>query len=505
MRKPILKQRAFKLWADNLKKGNILRTTKDISDENVRAILRKEDLLFPIRPGYFILKKPEDDPKQLFTLLYWQIITFLLKRYEPWSIRGQSALLLYIGNQENPKNLLVRSGKKTNYNMSLPYGYKLSLLYDERFDSRTVKKVSVAGQTLKVDIPEKVLIDLVARKARPNSNYKNFIKGTKFDNRLLEALYAKRPRPVVFRRMAEIAKSVGRGDLAQEIERIIKAYTVYRISKPLKPRRARPKVKPLVPPWVTRQQESVSVFEKTLEQALLSEIEKLPKWKLDRLVEDAQEHKRYDIYHSTTLEGYRITPEEVDAVVLGKAPVEIKDKEKHIEQIKNRMAILGYAEVFDFIIGQVKKDFGKGRVSEQLVKDVYYHLFKPSADSGIIDYFDLVSYRIIPAFIRGTRYVPPGPEKLTELMESFERSINRVKNAVIKAILAHYFFVTIHPYVDGNGRTARLLMNYFLLTSGYRWITIRAEQRKPYFDALTEGQLHEDIVPFGKFIITLMK
>ncbi len=68
MRKPILKQRAFKLWADNLKKGNILRTTKDISDENVRAILRKEGLLFPIRPGYFILKKPEDDPKQLFTL-----------------------------------------------------------------------------------------------------------------------------------------------------------------------------------------------------------------------------------------------------------------------------------------------------------------------------------------------------------------------------------------------------------------------------------------------------
>ncbi len=117
----------------------------------------------------------------------------MLKRYEPWSIRGQSALSLDIGNQENPKNLLVRTGKKTNYDMSLPYGYKFSLLYNESFDSRTVKKVSVAWQTLKVDISEKVLIDLVARKARPNSNYKNFVKGTKFNNRLLKALYAKRP------------------------------------------------------------------------------------------------------------------------------------------------------------------------------------------------------------------------------------------------------------------------------------------------------------------------
>lgn len=505
MRQPTLKQKALKLWTDNLKKGNVLRMTKDIPDENVRAILKRENLIFTITPGHFILKKPEDDPKQLFMLLYWQIVELLLRRYEPWSIKAHSALLLYIGNEQDQKNLFVRTGRKTNYTMSLPYGFKLSLVYDKSFDPRTVKKVSVAGRTLNVDIPEKVLVDSVARKASVDSDYRSFVKGTKFDTRFLEALYAKNPKPIVFKRMVEVGKGVGREELAAELERIMRTYTYYRVSKREKPSIAKTTVRRLVSPWIVRQEQLVLTFERKLEQALLSNIKELPKLGLDEIVKDAHEHKRYDIYHSTTLEGYRITPEEVDAVVLGKVPAEVKDKGKHIEQIKNRMAILGYAEAFDFIIDHIKKGFGKGYVSEHLIKDTYYHLFKPSADSGIIDYFDLVSYRTIPAFIRGTRYVPPAPEKLAELMESFERTINKVKNNVIRAILAHYFFVTIHPYVDGNGRTARLLMNYLLLTSGYRWTTIRAEQRKPYFDALAEGQLHEDIVPFGRFIVSLMR
>lgn len=508
MREPKLKQRALKLWAENVKKGNVLRTTKDIPDENVRAILKKENLIFPITPGHFIIKKPEDDPKQLFMLLYWRIVELLLKRYEPWSIRANSALLFYIGNEQNQEHLLVRTGRKTNYIMSLPYGFKLTLVFDKDFDPRTVKKVGVAGRTLIVDIPEKVLIDSVSRKTGTTPSYNSFIRGMKFDNRFLEALYAKNPRPVVFKRIIEAAKDYGREDLVRDLERIVKTYTHYRISRKGKRTRAavvKEKAKRLVSPWVSKQEELIASFEKELQKSLLSDIRKLPKYKIDELVKDAEEHKRYDIYHSTTLEGYRITPEEVDAVVLGKVPPEVKDKENHIEQIKNRMAILGYAEVFDFILKQVSQDFGKGCVSEQLVKDTYYHLFKPSADSGIIGYLDLVSYRTVPAFIRGTRYVPPAPTKLDELMKSLEQAINKVDSDVIKAILAHYFFVTIHPYLDGNGRTARLLMNYLLLASGYKWVTITADKRKPYFDAVAQGQLHENIVPFGKFMVTLMK
>lgn len=506
MRTPTLKQRALKVWADNLKKGHVLRTVEDIPDSTVREILKRENLIFSIRRGFFILKKPEDDAEQLFLLLYWQIIEMLLERYKPWSIRAESALELLIGNEQSQKHLLVRTAKKINKTLILPFDFKVTLVFDKNFDPRTTREIKMAGRSLSVDVPEKVLIDAVSQRVHISSNYRSFIRGAKFNTRLIEALYAGRPTPVIMRRVIEIAEKNGRQDLAVELQKIIRTYTFYYVSKrkEAEPVAAEKPESPLVSPWVAKQEELARGFEEKLEEALAGDIGHLSRYQLPELIANAQEHKRYDVYHSTTLEGYQITPEEVDAVVLGRVPAEVKDRERHIDEIRNRMAILGYSQAFDFITDKVRKDFGETHISQELTKDTYYHLFKPSADSGIVEYLDLVAYRNAPAFIRGTRYVPPAPNKLVDLMESFEQSIDRVESSVIKAILAHYFFVTIHPYIDGNGRTARLLMNYILLASGYEWITIRAEQRKPYFDALAEGQLHEDILPFGKFIMSLM-
>lgn len=140
-----------------------------------------------------------------------------------------------------------------------------------------------------------------------------------------------------------------------------------------------------------------------------------------------------------------------------------------------------------------------------MIKDTYYQRFKPSVDAGIVDSWVLADYRNMPVFIRGTSHVPPAYEKLPELMESFEIIINRTKNPVVKAILAHYLFVTIHPYSDGNGRTARLLMNYLLLAAEHPWITIRAGQRFEYFKGLSAANLEDDILPFGKFIVAMLE
>ncbi len=90
-------------------------------------------------------------------------------------------------------------------------------------------------------------------------------------------------------------------------------------------------------------------------------------------------------------------------------------------------------------------------------------------------------------------------------MESFLYGINRIKNHIIKSILAHYFFVTVHPYPDGNGRCGRLLMNYLLGASGYNWCTITKDKRERYFQTLQEGQINSDIIPFVDFILSLLK
>jgi Fic family protein len=505
MKTPKLKQQALGIWADNLKKGRALRTVEDIPDPAVREILKRENLVFTIRRGFFILKKPEDDPEQLFLLLYWQIIEKLFERYKPWSIRADSALELLMGNEQNQKHLLARTGKKINKTLILPFDFKATLLFDRNFDPRITKEIKIADRLLSVDIPEKVLIDSVSQRKHISPHYRGFIRGTKFDSRLIEALYAGRPTPVVMKRVIQIAENNGRQDLADDLKEIVRKYTPYHVSVKKDSKTAaigEPEPQTIIPPWIAKQEELVKAFEDKLEESFAGDIRRISRHTLPELIGHSQEHKRYDVYHSTTLEGYRITPEEVDAVVLGKVPAEIKDREKNIEEIRNRMAILGYSQAFEFIMDKVGEDFGETHISQELIKDIYYQLFKPSADSGIIEYLDLVSYRNVPAFILGTSYVPPAASKLVDLMEGFERGINKVKSPVIKAILAHYFLVTIHPYIDGNGRTARLLMNYVLLTNGYRWETIKAEQRNPYFNALAEAQLHEDILPFGSFIIS---
>lgn len=501
-----IKEQAMQWWAEQIKNSEHVVSADEAPNQRQREFLVKGKFLYQAAKGYWILKRPEDQIEEVFPLHYWQIADKILSHFNNWSIRGQSALALYNGDQVAQKRLLVRTKEKTNRKISLMLEHDLSLVYDPDFDQRLVKRVETAGLSVPVDVPEKVLVDI--GKPGLSDNVLSFIAGTQFNLRILEAIYAKNPKPIVFKRLAGMAKEAKRPDLVVGLEQTIETHTHYRVAKretiDAEPITKQPVV--ITPPWVIRQEQQIKQFEKVLEQRLERQIVKLSKHNVDDLTRQAKEHKKYDTYHSTTLEGYRITQEEVDALLSGVAPEgNRKQGGKYFEEQKNRMAILGYSEAFDFIINQVQKDFDHPHISEEFVKDSYYHLFKPSADAEIIDYLSLVSYRDMPAFIRGTSYVPPSKEKVPELMTSYVLNVNKVRNPVVKSMLAHYFFVTIHPYTDGNGRTARLLMNYLLLTTGHRWLTIRADQRVEYFDALKAGQVNGDIVPFGEFIIGLLE
>jgi Fic family protein len=103
------------------------------------------------------------------------------------------------------------------------------------------------------------------------------------------------------------------------------------------------------------------------------------------------------------------------------------------------------------------------------------------------------SYRGVRVRISGSATILPNPLKVPELMDEFDKWLGTKKlDALHKAIEAHYRLVSIHPFIDGNGRTARLLMNYMLMKNGYAPIIIRPIDRKRYLNALeayqTEGQ-----------------
>lgn len=255
------------------------------------------------------------------------------------------------------------------------------------------------------------------------------------------------------------------------------------------------------PPWIIRLEEEAKSFSEIINQKLGSKMRAVKRHPLEIILKNAISQKKYDIYHSTTIEGYAISPEEVEAAILGTGA---KGKES-FEKLKNKMAIIGHSRAFEYVIRKVREDFDKAKISEDLISEIYFQLFKPSADAKIIDQFDLLGFRKTKVYLRGSRYVPPSYEKVPDLMKSFVSLINGMENSIVKAILAHYFFVSIHPYPDGNGRCGRLLMNYLLAASGYHWITITVDKRDIYFRALQKGQLDSDILPFAKFILSFLR
>jgi len=81
-------------------------------------------------------------------------------------------------------------------------------------------------------------------------------------------------------------------------------------------------------------------------------------------------------------------------------------------------------------------------------------------------------------------------------MKKYGDWLSTAAGAPVKTFEAHFRLTTIHPFSDGNGRTARLLMNLLLLRQGYPPVAVRPEDRKAYLDALEHGSPQDDLAPF---------
>lgn len=111
------------------------------------------------------------------------------------------------------------------------------------------------------------------------------------------------------------------------------------------------------------------------------------------------------------------------------------------------------------------------------------------------------SYRLQRVFITGSRFTPPAPEKLPALMADFVKWLEDAEKAqhpVVLAAEAHKRFVFVHPFIDGNGRVARLLMNLCLLRHGYTLAIVPPILRGDYIQLLEKA--HTNNEPFTEFI-----
>lgn len=219
------------------------------------------------------------------------------------------------------------------------------------------------------------------------------------------------------------------------------------------------------------------------------QIKKLKK-KIDALrpltkSELAELHKWYSVtytYHSNALEGNTLTLGETklvveDGITVGGHPL------REIFEAKN------HNEVISEIISVVQK---KQPVTVLLVKKLHKILMKE------IDNKAAGKYRKIQVFITGEEALPPSADNVPKLMKEYWSWFTRQKGVdpVIFAAKAHYRFVKIHPFTDGNGRIARLLSNLILMRAGYPLVIIPVIVRPRYLSALHSSKTESDFIAF---------
>lgn len=207
-----------------------------------------------------------------------------------------------------------------------------------------------------------------------------------------------------------------------------------------------------------------------------------------------------DAYHSLSIEGYLVSRELIEKVRSSNWHPDnnLSDKEQ-----KNALAARGYWQAFQSVRNSIQKvisGHNSGEVAWRDHGDWYRELFGSSVTAGILEPADLAGYRSNHVYIRRSMHVPPNAEAVQDLMPAFFDLLKEEKEASVRIVLGHFFFVYIHPYMDGNGRIGRFLMNVMCASGGYPWIIVPVEQRSSYMSALEEASTKQNIVPFCDFL-----
>jgi Fic family protein len=197
--------------------------------------------------------------------------------------------------------------------------------------------------------------------------------------------------------------------------------------------------------------------------------------------------KAYDVeltYTSNAIEGNTLTLRETAEVIEHGITVGGKSLRDHLEAVDHYNAVLW---VRDLVARGAALD-------ETVVRELHRRIVARSQPEigGI--------YSTLPRRVAGSPVIFPNAVKIPQLMKEFGEWLDSADAEPPGCFDAHFRLVAIHPFADGNGRTARLLMNLLLLRAGYPPVSVRPEHRKTYLDTLEHASIREDLRPFHTFL-----
>lgn len=483
-------------------RGTVAIRAADLSRVH-RERLLKNGFLQEVMKGWYIPARP-DEAKGESTAWYasfWGFCAaYLQERFgRDWCLSPEQSLSIHAGNRAVPRQLLVRSNKARNRATPLPHDTSV-------FDMRA----SMPAQEDTVELDGLRLYSVTAGLIACSAG---FFENNPTDARTALAMVRDASdvlaklleggHSTIAGRLAGAFRNIGRDRIADEILKTMRAagYDV-RESDPFETRLALELPARVVSPHVNR----IRLMWQQMREPIIERFPESPGLPndIDAYLQRVEDVYVTDAYHSLSIEGYRVTPALIERVRGGDWNPDLNEEDK---RQMDAMAARGYWEAYEAVhdsVGRVLRNENPGTVADEDHGAWYRALFAPSVAAGLLRPADLAGYRSDQVFIRRSMHVPLDKDAVRDAMPTFFELLSTEDNPGVRVVLGHFVFVYIHPYMDGNGRMARFLMNVMLAAGGYPWTVIPLEKRDAYMAALEEASVRQNIAPFTEFLAGLV-
>ncbi len=486
-------------------KGIVAIRARDLTRTH-RERLQKNGFIQEVMKGWYIPSRPDDvsGDSTAWYASYWDFCAaYLETRFgEDWCLSPEQSLSLHAGNQTVPKQLFVRAPKARN--KVTPFPHDTSLL-ESRHKIPDTDDIAIYNGLKLFTLPS-ALVACSPRFYKQNpTDIRAALSMIRDSSDILEPLL-RGGHSTIASRLVSAFRHIGHNKIADETADTMRSagYDIReKDNDPFKD--ILPITMPLrePSPYVNR----IKLMWHTMRQPIIDHFPKSPGKirNLDKYLKDVEDAYTSDAYHSLSIEGYRVNQELIERVRSGDwNPDNNKDDNNH----RNAMAARGYWQAFQAVkknLRDILEGQNPGTVADDNHRIWYREMFSPGITAGLIKETDLAGYRNSRVYIRRSMHTPPDQDAVRDLMPAFFKLLSEEDNPAVRVVLGHFIFVYIHPYMDGNGRIGRLLMNAMLAGGGYPWTVTPVDLRNTYMEALEEASVNQNIIPFTEFLAQLVK
>lgn len=416
-----------------------------------------------------------------WSTVYWEFVAkYLDDRFaDAWRLSAEASVALWAENHSVPVQVIVRSPRANNQLVSLPSKTSLYLLRSKE------NEPAVAKDRLKLMPIEESICNLSPESWRTlAADVIAAIGSIRGTSTLLQYLLDG-GRSHVGGRIAGALRHLGRSKDADTIIKTLESagYSPHE-DNPFDPTidRVTLDARRIQAPSATRIKYLWAKLSKdALDHIGFSHVRINDR---DGYIADIDERYVADALNSLSIEGYEVSEDLIRRVQDGQWEPDVDARDF---ETKNALAAKGYRLAFEEVRDDIKKILNgapTGELLEARHQDWFRAMFSPSVTAGIVKAHQLAGYRSHNVYLRGSSHVPLPPHAIADAMDALFESISEEPDARVKAIVAPFLFTYIHPFPDGNGRTARFIMNALLAECGAPWTVIPVARRDEYMNAL---------------------